>query len=146
MDTVNKKIAAVVACVGLLLIALAFTTSLITQTWFICLLFLWAFIFCSCSYRLTPLFKVRNQLTDFIQRDAQHLLLFSLSGFFDKKHGPHWVVIANIDTIVTEDDLLSVYCNNERQFSISLPAKKAVLDTFISRLLTPSEKQRITLK
>jgi hypothetical protein len=119
-------------------------TELLEFMWFKALFGLWVFIFCSSVYRLTPLFKSRNRLEDFIQRDAQHLLLFSLMGFFDNKHGPDWLVIESIDRIMTKDDELIIHNNNEHQISVSLPAKKAELDSFIKRILTNSEKQNIT--
>ena len=65
-------------------------------------------------------------------------------GFFDKKHGPNWLVIESIERITTKDDELIIYSNNERQMSVSLPVKKAELDSFIKRILTDSEKQNIT--
>ena len=65
-------------------------------------------------------------------------------GFFDKKHGPDWLVIESIERITIKDDELIIYSNNERQFSASLPAKKVELDTFLKRILTDTEKQTIT--
>ena len=144
MDAANKKIAIAMSLIGLVLIILMIATELLEFMWFKALLGLWVFVFCSSVYRLTPLFKSRNRLEDFIQRDAQHLLLFSLMGFFDKKHGPDWLVIESIDSIMTKDDELIIHNNNEHQISVSLPAKKAELDSFIKRILTNSEKQNIT--
>lgn len=144
MDAVNKKIAIAISIIGFVLIILMISTELLEFMWFKALFGLWVFVFCSSVYRLTPLFKSRNRLEDFIQRDAQHLLLFSLMGFFDKKHGPDWLVIESIERITTKDDGLIIYSNNERQMSVSLPVKKAELDSFIKRILTDSEKQNIT--
>jgi hypothetical protein len=144
VDAVNKKIAIAISLIGLVLIILMLSTELLEFMWFKALFGLWVFVFCSSVYRLTPLFKSRNPLTDFIQRDAQHLLLFSLMGFFDKKHGPDWLVIESIERITIKDDELIIYSNNERQFSASLPAKKVELDTFLKRILTDTEKQTIT--
>ncbi|AQQ01690.1 hypothetical protein B0W48_19010 [Pseudoalteromonas aliena] len=144
MDAVNKKIAITISLIGLVLIILTISTELLEFMWFKVLFGLWIFIFCSSIYRLTPLFKSRNRLENFIQRDAQHLLLFSLMGFFDKKHGPNWLVIKSIERITSKDDELTIYSNNERQLCVSLPAKKAQLDSFIKRILTDSEKQTIT--
>ena len=144
MDAVNKKIAIAISLIGLVLIILMISTDLLESMWFKALFGLWVFVFCSSVYRLTPLFKSRNRLEDFIQRDAQHLLLFSLMGFLDKKHGPNWLVIESIERITTKDDELIIYSNNERQMSVSLPVKKAELDSFIKRILTDSEKQNIT--
>jgi hypothetical protein len=101
------------------------------------------FVFCSTCYRLTPLFKVRNRVEDFVQRDAQHLL-FSLMGFFDKKYGPHCLVINTIERIATKDDELVIYSNHERQFSVSLPVKRVEIEAFLRRILTDPEKQTIT--
>ncbi|WP_282131665.1 hypothetical protein [Pseudoalteromonas aliena] len=144
MDAVNKKIAITVSLIGLVLIILTISTELLEFMWLKVLFGLWIFVFCSSIYRLTPLFKSRNRLENFIQRDAQHLLLFSLMGFFDKKHGPNWLVIKSIERITSKDDELTIYSNNERQLCVSLPAKKAQLDSFIKRILTDSEKQTIT--
>ena len=144
MDAVNKTIAITISLIGLVLIILTISTELLEFMWFKVLFGLWIFIFCSSIYRLTPLFKSRNRLEHFIQRDAQHLFLFSLMGFFDKKHGPNWLVIKSIERITSKDDELTIYSNNERQLCVSLPVKKAQLDSFIKRILTDSEKQTIT--
>jgi hypothetical protein len=146
MDAVNKKIATVVGVIGVMLITLLCATELKEHMWFVFLVGLWFFVFCSSCYRLTPIFKARNRIEDFIQRDAQHLLLFSLTGFFDKKHGPQWLVIDNIERILIKDDELIIHSNNERQFSVSIPSNKTAIEAFIKRILTESEKQAITFE
>ena len=136
MDNINKKIAIVVLGIGIILGALVLFTSLTDHIWFSAVIGLWLFVFCSCFYRLTPAFKKRNTLDNFIQRDAQHLMLFSLAGFFDKKFGP-------IEHIESKNDELIIYSNNERQFSVSLPAQKNDIDAYMKRILSDHEKQTI---
>lgn len=146
MDAVNKKIASVILLIGLALIALALSSELLEFIWFKALLGLWVFVFCSSMYRLTPIFKARNRLEHFIQRDAHHLLLFSLMGLYDKKHGPNWFVIESIERIVTKDGELIVCSTNDRKLSVSVPAKKHELDNFIQRIFTDSEKRTISFE
>ncbi|ENN97716.1 MULTISPECIES: hypothetical protein [Pseudoalteromonas] len=143
MDNINKKIAIVVLGIGIILGALVLFTSLTDHIWFSAVIGLWLFVFCSCCYRLTPAFKKRNTLDNFIQRDAQHLMLFSLAGFFDKKFGPQWLVIGNIEHIESKNDELIIHSNNERQFSVSLPAQKNDIDAYMKRILSDQEKQTI---
>ncbi|MEL0634701.1 hypothetical protein V6237_18190 [Pseudoalteromonas carrageenovora] len=143
MDAVNKKIAMVVSVIALLLLVLALSTNLSEYMWFKFLFGVWLFVLCSSFYRLTALFKSRNRLDNFIQRDAQHLMLFSLTGFFDKKHGPHWLVISNIERVESKNDELIIHSSNDRQLSVSLPAQSTELDAFVKRILTESEKQTI---
>ncbi|WP_338364723.1 hypothetical protein [uncultured Pseudoalteromonas sp.] len=143
MDNINKKIAVAVLCVGIVLGAMATFTSRTDHNWFSAVLGLWLFVFCSCCYRLTPVFKKRNKLDNFIQRDEQHLLLFSLAGFFDKKIGPQWLVIGNIEHIESKDDALVIHSNNERRLCVSLPAQKSDIDAYIKRILSDQEKQTI---
>ena len=88
MHSINKKIAQVIALIGLIIIASGYFFSLGEFLWFKAALVMWVVVFCSCCYRLTPLFKMRNPLRNFIQRDAQHLFVFSLTGLFDKKKWP----------------------------------------------------------
>ena len=78
MDSVNKKIALIIALIGFVLIGLIFAFELFEVMWFKVLIGVWVFVFCSSMYRLTPLFKARNRLEHFVQRDAQHLLVLSL--------------------------------------------------------------------
>lgn len=144
MDAINKKIAVVVLFIGVALSVLMLTTKLTEQNWFIFLFVLWIFVFCSCCYRLTPLFKTRNQVNDFIKRDAKHLVLFSLAGFFDKKSGPQWLAIKNIKHLSTRNNELLVHSYQQTQFSISLPASKVELDAFLQQILTNSERRSIT--
>ena len=146
MHTINKKIAQVVAFIGLIIICVGYFLSLGEHIWFKGILLLWIVVFCSCCYRLTPLFKMRNPLRNFIQRDAQHLFVFSLTGLFDKKNGPHWLVISNIELIEIKDDELIVHSNNDRQLSVSIPGSQAQLHAYISRILTATEKHRIVFK
>lgn len=143
MDAINKKIAIVVTLIGLILCALALRGVLTDHIWFKAVLGVWFFVFCSCCYRLTPMFKQRNTLDNFIQRDPQHLMLFSLAGFFDKKFGPQWLVISSIEHIESKDDELIIHSNNERQFSVSLPAQKNDIETYMKRILSEQEKQSI---
>ncbi|WP_288337745.1 hypothetical protein [uncultured Pseudoalteromonas sp.] len=146
MDSVNKKIALIIALIGFVLIGLIFAFELFEVMWFKVLIGVWVFVFCSSMYRLTPLFKARNRLEHFVQRDAQHLLVFSLMGFFDKKHGPNWLVIQSIERVVSKDDELIICSNNDRQLSVSLPVKKAELEAFMQRIFTTAEKQTITFE
>lgn len=146
MHTINKKIAQVVAFIGLIIIGSGYFLSLSEHIWFKGSLIVWGVIFCSCCYRLTPLFKMRNPLRNFIQRDTQHLFVFSLTGLFDKKNGPHWLVISNIELIEFKDDELVVHSNNDRRLSVSIPATKNQLHTYVSRILTASERQSIVFR
>ncbi|MBQ4834547.1 hypothetical protein J8L70_15015 [Pseudoalteromonas sp. MMG010] len=143
MEAVNKKIMLCVGAFGIALISLALLIDLTQYYWFIALLGVWGVIFLSSCYRITPLFKARNKIEHFIQRDAQHLLLFSLAGFFDQKLGPQWLVIESINKIETHNNELIVHSSNDRRLSISLPITKKELDIFLQRLLTEAEKQSI---
>jgi hypothetical protein len=67
-------------------------------------------------------------------------------GFFDKKHGPNWLVIQSIERVVSKDDELIICSNNDRQLSVSLPVKKAELEAFMQRIFTTAEKQTITFE
>jgi hypothetical protein len=146
MHSINKKIAQVVALIGLVIIACGYFFSLGEFLWFKAGLVMWVVVFCSCCYRLTPLFKMRNPLRNFIQRDAQHLFVFSLTGLFDKKNGPHWLVISNIESIEIRNDELIVHSNNDRQLSVSIPGSQAQLHAYVNRILTATEKHTIVFR
>ncbi|NWL16714.1 hypothetical protein FHG08_13680 [Pseudoalteromonas sp. Scap03] len=146
MHSINKKIAQVIALIGLIIIASGYFFSLGEFLWFKAALVMWVVVFCSCCYRLTPLFKMRNPLRNFIQRDAQHLFVFSLTGLFDKKNGPHWLVISNIESIEIRNDELIVHSNNDRQLSVSIPGSQAQLHAYVSRILTATEKHTIVFR
>jgi hypothetical protein len=146
MHSINKKIAQVIALIGLIIIASGYFFSLGEHLWFKAGLVMWVVVFCSCCYRLTPLFKMRNPLRNFIQRDAQHLFVFSLTGLFDKKNGPHWLVISNIESIEIRNDELIVHSNNDRQLSVSIPGSQAQLHAYINRILTATEKHTIVFR
>lgn len=146
MHSINKKIALVIALIGLIIIASGYFFSLGEHLWFKAALVMWVVVFCSCCYRLTPLFKMRNPLRNFIQRDAQHLFVFSLTGLFDKKNGPHWLVISNIESIEIRNDELIVHSNNDRQLSVSIPGSQAQLHAYVSRILTATEKHTIVFR
>jgi len=146
MHSINKKIAQVIALIGLIIIASGYFFSLGEHLWFKAALVMWVVVFCSCCYRLTPLFKMRNPLRNFIQRDAQHLFVFSLTGLFDKKNGPHWLVISNIESIEIRNDELIVHSNNDRQLSVSIPGSQAQLHAYVSRILTATEKHTIVFR
>ena len=146
MHSINKKIALVIALIGLIIIASGYFFSLGEFLWFKAALVMWVVVFCSCCYRLTPLFKMRNPLRNFIQRDAQHLFVFSLTGLFDKKNGPHWLVISNIESIEIRNDELIVHSNNDRQLSVSIPGSQAQLHAYVSRILTATEKHTIVFR
>lgn len=146
MHSINKKIALVIALIGLVIIVCGYFFSLGEHLWFKAALVMWVVVFCSCCYRLTPLFKMRNPLRNFIQRDAQHLFVFSLTGLFDKKNGPHWLVISNIESIEIRNDELIVHSNNDRQLSVSIPGSQAQLHAYVSRILTATEKHTIVFR
>ncbi|MEH6554753.1 MULTISPECIES: hypothetical protein [Pseudoalteromonas] len=146
MHSINKKIAQVIALIGLIIIASGYFFSLGEFLWFKAGLVMWVVVFCSCCYRLTPLFKMRNPLRHFIQRDAQHLFVFSLTGLFDKKNGPHWLVISNIESIEIRNDELIVHSNNDRQLSVSIPGSQAQLHAYVNRILTATEKHTIVFR
>ena len=87
-----------------------------------------------------------SYICNFIQRDAQHLFVFSLTGLFDKKNGPHWLVISNIESIEIRNDELIVHSNNDRQLSVSIPGSQAQLHAYVSRILTATEKHTIVFR
>ncbi|KPH60157.1 hypothetical protein HJP15_05950 [Pseudoalteromonas sp. NEC-BIFX-2020_002] len=146
MQKINQRLALIVACFGIVLLLLSLFTGLLQQPWFVFLIALWVFVFSSCCYRLTSFFKTRNSLDKFIQRDQENLLLFTLTGFFDRTHGPQWLVINTIEKIQCHDDLLSVYSSKERQLSVSLPATKAEILAYLDSLFTAREKQSILIQ
>lgn len=146
MQKINQRLALIVACFGIVLLLLSLFTGLFQQPWFVFLMALWVFVFSSCCYRLTSFFKTRNSLDKFIQRDQENLLLFTLTGFFDRTHGPQWLVINTIEKIQCRDDLLSVYSSKERQLSVSLPATKAEILAYLDSLFTAREKQSILIQ
>lgn len=143
MSNINQRIALVVFTIGLLLLVTAMFTPLWQQPWFIFIIALWGFIFCSACYRLTALFKKRNPISEFLKRDTQHILVFSLNGFFDSKNGPHWLVIDSINSIEIKDNYLCFCNHDESQFNVSLPAKKQELEEYLKRLLTSKERQKV---
>lgn len=145
MSNINLRIALVVFAIGLLLILGAVFTPVWQQPWFIFVIALWGFIFCSACYRLTSLFKKRNPVSEFLKRDTQHVLAFSLNGFFDSKNGPHCLVIGSIDSIETKDNFICFYNHDESDFKVSLPASKAELEEYLKRFFTSKELQKITL-
>lgn len=145
MNKINLRIAFVVAIVGLLLAIIATFTAVLQQPWFIFVVALWVFTFCSASYRLTSLFKMRNPICDFLKRDTQHIILFSLNGFFDSKSGPQWLVVESIKRIEIRDDYICFYNQDESDYSVSLPASKAELEHYLHRFFTREEWQSITL-
>ncbi|MEM5552113.1 hypothetical protein WNY63_15420 [Pseudoalteromonas neustonica] len=146
MQKINQRLALIVACFGIVLLLLSLFTGLFQQPWFVFLIALWVFVFSSCCYRLTSFFKTRNSLDKFIQRDQENLLLFTLTGFFDRTHGPQWLVINTIEKIQCHDDLLYVYSSKERQLSVSLPATKAEILAYLDSLFTAREKQSILIQ
>ena len=146
MRKINQLQALIVGCFGIVLLLLSVFTMLLQQAWFVFLIALWLFVFSSCCYRLTPLFKARNGLDKFIRREQQHLLLFSLSGFFDRTHGPQWLPINSIKKIQCHDDQFLIIFSEQHQCSIGLPATKAELIQYFNALLTKNEKKLITIE
>ena len=146
MRKINQLLALIVGCFGIVLLLLSVFTMLFQQAWFVFLIALWLFVFSSCCYRLTPLFKARNGLDKFIRREQQHLLLFSLSGFFDRTHGPQWLPINSIKKIQCHDDQFLIIFSEQHQYSIGLPATKAELIQYFNALLTKNEKKLITIE
>lgn len=146
MQKINQRLALIVGCFGIVLLLLSVFTGLFQQAWFVFLIALWLFVFSSCCYRLTPLFIARNPLSKFIQREQQHLLLFTLSGFFDRTHGPQWLLIASIEKIQCRDDQCTIFSSEQRQCAISLPASKAELMHYFNGLFTEHEKQAIIIE
>lgn len=146
MRKINQRLALIVACFGIVLLLLCVFTGLFQQAWFVFLIALWLFVFSSCCYRLTPLFIARNPLDKFIKREQQQLLLFTLSGFFDRTHGPQWLVIASIEKIQCNDDQCTIFSSEQRQCVISLPASKAELMHYFNGLFTEHEKQAIIIE
>ncbi|MBB1507336.1 MAG: hypothetical protein ACJAVX_003554 [Pseudoalteromonas rhizosphaerae] len=146
MRKINQLQALIVGCFGIVLLLLSVFTMLFQQAWFVFLIALWLFVFSSCCYRLTPLFKARNGLDKFIRREQQHLLLFSLSGFFDRTHGPQWLPINSIKKIQCHDDQFLIIFSEQHQCSIGLPATKAELIQYFNALLTKNEKKLITIE
>ncbi|BDF94828.1 MULTISPECIES: hypothetical protein [Pseudoalteromonas] len=145
MQAINKRLALIVGCFGVVLVLLSVFTELLQQAWFIFLIALWLFVFSSCCYRLTLLFKARNPLDKFIQREQQHLLLFTLSGFFDRVHGPQWLVIDSIEKIQCRDDQCTIFSSEQQQCTIGLPASQAELLDYFNSLFTEHEKLSITI-
>jgi hypothetical protein len=146
MRKINQLLALIVGCFGIVLLLLSVFTMLFQQAWFVFLIALWLFVFSSCCYRLTPLFKARNGLDKFIRREQQHLLLFSLSDFFDRTHGPQWLPINSIKKIQCHDDQFLIIFSEQHQCSIGLPATKAELIQYFNALLTKNEKKLITIE
>lgn len=146
MSNINRRIALVVFAIGLLLVLGALFTSAWQQPWFVFVIALWGFVFCSACYRLTPLFKKRNPVSEFLKRDTQHVLVFSLNGFFDSKNGPHWLVIDSINSIKIRDNYLCFCNHDESHFSVSLPANKPELEEYLKRLFTSKERQSIIFR
>ena len=97
MDNINKKIAIVVLGIGIILGALVLFTSLTDHIWFSAVIGLWLFVFCSCCYRLTPAFKKRNTLDNFIQRDAQHLCYLAWQVFLIKNLARNGLLLATLN-------------------------------------------------
>ncbi len=145
MYKINRQLALIVAAIGCVLFLLCIFTSLLAQPWFVLLLALWVFVFSSCCYRLTPLFRERNSLDKLIQRNQHQLMLFSLTGFFDRTTGPHWLAIDSIDHIKCYEDSVSIFANQECVFSTSLPSSKAHLVAYFNSLLTDREKQSMII-
>lgn len=145
MQKINQRLTLIVACFGIVLLLLSVFTGLFQQAWFVFLIALWLFVFSSCCYRLTPLFIARNPLDKFIKREQQHLLLFTLSGFFDRTHGPQWLVIDSIEKIQCNDDQCTIFCSEQHQYTIGLPASKTELMYYFNCLFTEHEKQIITI-
>ncbi|MFK3871219.1 hypothetical protein [Pseudoalteromonas rhizosphaerae] len=145
MRKINQLLALIVGCFGIVLLLLSVFTMLFQQAWFVLLIAVWLFVFSSCCYRLTPLFKARNSLDKFIRREQQHLLVFTLSGFFDRTHGPQWLLIDSIKEIQCHDDQFLILSSEHRQCSIGLPATKAELTQYFNTLLTENEKKLITI-
>lgn len=146
MSNINRRIALVVFAIGLLLFAAVAFTSAWQQPWFVFVIALWGFIFCSACYRLTPFFKNRNPISEFLKRDTSHIFAFSLNGFFDSKNGPHWLVIDRINSIEIKDNYLCFYNHDESEFAVNLPASDTELEQFIKRFFTHKELQAITLR
>lgn len=145
MQKINQRLTLIVACFGIVLLLLSVFTGLFQQAWFVFLIALWLFVFSSCCYRLTPLFIARNPLDKFIKREQQHLLLFTLSGFFDRTHGPQWLVIDRIEKIQCNDDQCTIFSNEQHQYTIGLPASKTELMYYFNGLFTEHEKQIIII-
>ncbi|MFY8327278.1 hypothetical protein [Pseudoalteromonas sp. ZZD1] len=145
MYKINKQLALVVAAIGCVLFLICLFTPLLAQPWFVFLIALWVFVFISCCYRLTPLFRERNSLSKLIQRNQQHLILFTLTGFFDRTSGPHWVSIESIKHIKCDEDSVAIFIDAECVFSTSLPSSKTHLINYFNSILTTREKQSMKI-
>lgn len=145
MYKINRQLALVVAAIGCVLLLLSLLTPLFSQPWFVLLIALWVFVFSSCCYRLTPLFRARNGLDKLIQRNQQHLMLFTLTGFFDRTTGPHWLSIDSIDHIKCKEDSVTIYIDNACVYSTSLPSSKSHLVDYFNSILTAKEKQSMKI-
>lgn len=145
MHKINQQLAMAVVVIGCVLLLLSLITDLFQQAWFVFLMALWLFVFVSCCYRLTPLFKQRNGLDKLIQRDQKYLMCKSLTGFFDRTTGPHWFLIDTIEHIQCEQDTFYIYVANECVYSTSLPSSKAQLIDYFNSLLTAQEKQSMII-
>lgn len=146
MQNINQRLALIVACFGIVLLLLSVFTGLLQQAWFVFLIALWLFVFSSCCYRLTPLFIARNPPDKFIHREQQHLLLFTLSGFFDRTLGPQWLVIDSIEKIQCDNNQCTIFSSEQQQCTIGLPASKAELIDYFNGLFTEHEKQSIIIE
>ncbi|KTF14770.1 hypothetical protein [Pseudoalteromonas sp. H105] len=145
MQEVNKQLAMIVACFGLVLLLLSLFTDLLAQPWFVFVVALWIFVFSSCCYRLTALFYAQNTVDKLIQRDKTSLVCLSLSGFFNCTTGPYCFSIDSIDRIKCEQDGFSIYAANTCVYSTRLPGSKKLLRDYFNSLLTSQEKLSVTI-